>query len=113
MIVSRPGRWGNPYLVSPVAASFPSLTERQVAQFVVNDFRGLVERGRGKAARGSRLSSGDFEEVTYPSIAEIRAELAGRDLACWCDLAMPCHGDVLLDLANSLAGSDPSAGDAR
>lgn len=26
--------------------------------------------------------------------------IRGRDLACWCDLASPCHADVLLDLAN-------------
>lgn len=27
------------------------------------------------------------------------AELAGRDLACWCPLDQPCHADVLLELA--------------
>lgn len=32
---------------------------------------------------------------------QIRAELAGRDLACWCPLAGPCHADVLLEVANS------------
>ncbi|HET7326979.1 MAG TPA: DUF4326 domain-containing protein [Nocardioidaceae bacterium] len=26
--------------------------------------------------------------------------LAGRDLACWCPLDSPCHGDVLLEIAN-------------
>lgn len=95
------GRWGNPYLVSPVAASFPSLTERQVAQFVVNDFKGLVQRGHGRAPRGQRMSSPEYEDVTYPTIAEIRAELAGKDLACWCPLDQPCHADVLLEIANA------------
>jgi hypothetical protein len=33
-------------------------------------------------------------------IDDIRRELAGRDLACWCDLDQPCHADVLLELAN-------------
>lgn len=28
------------------------------------------------------------------------AELAGHNLACWCDPDAPCHADVLLDLAN-------------
>ena len=27
-----------------------------------------------------------------------RAELAGRNLACWCPLDGPCHADVLLEL---------------
>lgn len=37
---------------------------------------------------------------------EARAELAGKDLACWCPLVdenglrVPCHADVLLELAN-------------
>lgn len=32
--------------------------------------------------------------------ADIRALLRGRDLVCWCPLDLPCHADVLLELAN-------------
>lgn len=32
--------------------------------------------------------------------AELRGELRGRDLACWCPLDQPCHADILLELAN-------------
>jgi hypothetical protein len=32
--------------------------------------------------------------------ADIRRELAGKNLACWCQLDRPCHGDVLLEIAN-------------
>ena len=31
----------------------------------------------------------------------IRAELAGKVLACWCPPDQPCHADVLLTIANS------------
>ena len=31
---------------------------------------------------------------------EYRAELAGKNLACWCPLDQPCHADVLLEIAN-------------
>lgn len=34
------------------------------------------------------------------ALADIRINLAGHDLACWCALDKPCHADVLLDLAN-------------
>lgn len=34
-------------------------------------------------------------------IARVRTELAGRDLVCFCKPA-PCHGDVLLEVANPL-----------
>lgn len=44
--------------------------------------------------------SGHFLHVT---VDDIRAELAGRDLACWCPLGQPCHADVLLELANGAA----------
>lgn len=32
---------------------------------------------------------------------QIRAELAGKNLACWCPVGSPCHADVLLGLANT------------
>lgn len=32
--------------------------------------------------------------------AEIRAELRGKDLMCFCPLDQPCHADVLLEIAN-------------
>lgn len=31
----------------------------------------------------------------------VRNELAGKDLACWCDADQPCHADVLIEIANS------------
>jgi hypothetical protein len=31
---------------------------------------------------------------------QIKAELRGKNLACWCPLNQPCHADVLLELAN-------------
>jgi hypothetical protein len=44
--------------------------------------------------------------AAYPSLGDIRRELAGRDLACWCPLperpGQPdhCHAAVLLAIAN-------------
>lgn len=43
---------------------------------------------------------GRFLEVT---VEDIRRELAGRDLACWCRLDQPCHADVLLAIANEVS----------
>ena len=31
---------------------------------------------------------------------DVRAALAGRDLMCWCPPDLPCHADVLLEIAN-------------
>lgn len=36
---------------------------------------------------------------TRVGVDDIRRDLPGKDLACWCPLDQPCHGDVLLELA--------------
>ena len=36
----------------------------------------------------------------HPYSPEELAELAGKDLMCWCPLDQPCHADVLLQIAN-------------
>lgn len=82
--VGRPSRWGN-WLRGPDAA----------AEFAAE----LAARERG-AAVGT-------EATAYPSLAEVRTQLAGRDLACWCRPDQPCHADVLLQLANDPQGGTP------
>jgi Domain of unknown function (DUF4326) len=43
-------------------------------------------------------------------LAAARRELAGVDLACWCQLdSRPCHGDVLLLVAAGAAPLDAYA----
>lgn len=81
VVVARPSKWGNPYRWS----------SRELA---VEAFRLSLDERR----------SGFDDWAPYPSDDEIRAELAGRDLACWCPLDQPCHADVLLEIANG--GSD-------
>jgi hypothetical protein len=33
--------------------------------------------------------------------ADVRRELPGRDLGCYCGLDEPCHADTLLEIANA------------
>ena len=76
VVVSRPSRWGNP---------FPIRHPQERAESVRRYRVWVLER---------------FDPDT------IRSELGGRDLACWCPLEdadgrpVPCHADVLLELAN-------------
>lgn len=99
--VARPTRWGNPILLSDVGGQFPSLDVRAVATLCVRDFEVLANRG-SLSFPNWRFLGGRRGPVswTYPSLDEIRAELAGRNLACWCPLDEPCHADVLRRLAN-------------
>lgn len=34
------------------------------------------------------------------TVVDVRRELAGKTLACWCAIDDPCHADVLLEIAN-------------
>ncbi|WP_239162133.1 DUF4326 domain-containing protein [Acrocarpospora phusangensis] len=54
----------------------------------------------------------------YPSNDEIRRDLDGKDLACWCPLPEPgeidwCHARVLLEIANGDDGVKPHLGRSR
>lgn len=51
-----------------------------------------------------RWLSGDEEMIAIagkrpPTLAQIRHDLGGRNLRCWC-APEPCHADVLLEMAN-------------
>jgi hypothetical protein len=52
--------------------------------------------------RGVLVSGNKQEQLKWLgyTAAEVRVELAGKPLACWCGLDEPCHADVLLMVAN-------------
>lgn len=47
--------------------------------------------------------------IEVVTVEDVRAELAGKPLACWCDLDQPCHADVLLAIANTPAPAEVAA----
>ena len=81
VVVARPTQWGNPYRVG-----YAGVKDRQQA----------VDRYRAWCK--------EWEGLAYPMI---RRDLRGKNLACWCPLEdadgnrVPCHADVLLEIANS------------
>lgn len=98
VIVARPSKWGNPFkvgneLVPPRLGQNPSVTI--TAELAVAAFASHVAR-----------FAAEFDEYTFGGDQHDLAELAGRDLACWCALDQPCHADVLLRIAN---GSSPDS----
>ncbi|SRR6266536_3013612 len=102
VVVARPTRWGNPF------------TAAEYGDLAVHRFRQLLIERRDDPVLADRWP--------YPCDEQIRAALAGKDLACWCALpvrtrdqvtvlaarvgiAVPehidlCHADVLLRVAN-------------
>ncbi|MCR6636185.1 DUF4326 domain-containing protein [Devosia sp.] len=84
--VARPGPWGNPFSIDAVAEE--TGLDRVAAQ---------VEA----VARHGRWMRGEIEaDRPRPSLEKIRAELAGKNLACWCREGTPCHVETLIKLAN-------------
>lgn len=70
--VGRPSNWGNPFLIGK-----DGNREEVIAKFrtwILNDFYG---------------------RTLFNHLEELR----GKDLVCWC-APLPCHADVLLELAN-------------
>jgi len=84
--VDRTTKWGNPFLVTPEVTREQSIAfyEKMIA---------------GKPAKDSALSVAQQREMRDVILANV-GELTGKNLACWCSLDGPCHGDVLLKLAN-------------
>jgi hypothetical protein len=70
--VGRPTKWGNPFTTGSREARVTAYREKLMQGFLCEDF----------------------------ATEMISDELAGKNLACWCPLDVPCHADVLLAMAN-------------
>lgn len=82
--VARPGRFGNPF---PIGKAGPMGRIAPDALGAVGFFAAM-------------MLDPELRPASYPSDDEIRRELRGKNLACWCPLNQPCHADVLIELAN-------------
>lgn len=81
--IGRPGRWGNPFSHQPHA---------------------LVRRENVVATKQEAVERYEEWINGQPDLLEqAKRELRGKDLVCWCETP-PCHGQVLLAIANSPAG---------
>lgn len=78
--VARPTLWGNPYKLPKIALG----NDRDSAA------KKLIHWFREDLINGA---------LTY-NLEDVRKELAGKNLACWCKPGQCCHADVLLELAN-------------
>lgn len=82
--VTRPSKWGNPYKVGDMYNDEGGFERVETAQQAVNLYEQALENYYG-----------------FPIDKEqIRKELKGKNLACFCPLDSPCHADVLLKIAN-------------
>lgn len=134
-VVSRPTRWGNPfgYRKDTGLARVPALDgapweyeDRISADGMRHDY--WHPDGRVTVHHIRYMTRAECVEVYQRALVtptpdlhlwhrgqvtvdDVRRELTGRNLACWCPLVdaegnrVPCHADVLLAVANAPGGS--------
>ena len=81
--VGRNTRWGNPFFIGDDygTRTIPEAIEKHKKHLLA----GTLPRIRG---------------LKPATVADVKKHLAGWNLACGCDLGEPCHGDILLEVAN-------------
>lgn len=111
--VARPSKWGNTWKIG--SNMFDRLLDDfrpcETAADCVQAFRQSVDWDPN--AKSTFVTPHPDGEVTVLEVwggygpehrnrKTAKAELAGKNLACWCSLepGTPCHADVLLELAN-------------
>lgn len=84
----RGSKYGNPFKVG--------FFKGYGKQDAIKDFRKWILR-----EPDMRSAESCFTHGKPPTIEEIKSELKGKNLACWCKEGEPCHADVLLEIANN------------
>lgn len=73
--VGRPSPWGNPFIIGRDGDRLQVIEKYEIW---------LTEQLKDPTLR-----------------RQLREELGGKDLACWC-APLPCHAEILLDWANCI-----------
>ncbi|WP_082083840.1 DUF4326 domain-containing protein [Gordonia sihwensis] len=111
--VGRPTKWGNPFgvvreggfmWVEPggtriVCSTDRATNMRERHQEAVDLYRAWMADSQCRPM----VANGRFSGTLYYNQGVLGGDLEtlrGHDLACWCPLDLPCHADVLLELAN-------------
>ncbi|MDJ0403933.1 DUF4326 domain-containing protein [Rhodococcus erythropolis] len=119
--VGRGSRYGNPYKLGETQVRTPAIDgtdferegrsgkpsgslaafhhqDRSITWHQVEDATAaqVVELFRRELLRSGKIPG----YPGSPTIAEVRRDLAGKTLACWCSESEPCHADVLLEVCS-------------
>lgn len=94
--VDRTTRFGNPFTPFGCAEAGYQGTADQLARRCVEAFRVWADTPYWR-----NNWDGEESERARERLIEAIPGIRGKNLACWCKPEMPCHADVLLELANT------------
>lgn len=114
IIVDRTSKWGNPFKLEGDMIYCDASHRRKIfSSWVIFDNHSLWDKDKGLEQIiklygdwfGGNLPDENYinHEIVRPStfdMDEIKRELKGKDLVCWCPLDKPCHADLLIEIAN-------------
>lgn len=92
--VARPSRWGNPFPLPGVQRGGESTSYARGLEVRPGEWRYYVIRDRDSSLAAHRVWAR----------SKLRADpgwldpLRGFDLACYCEVGQPCHGDTYIEL---------------
>lgn len=90
--VTRPGKYGNPYFPG-CGIGFGGFDQNmRPVHWALETGTDMVRHFREYIRLMKRDQPQEFEAYIGP--------LRGKNIACWCKIGDPCHGDILLELAN-------------
>lgn len=102
--VGRPTKWGNPFVAWEDGQPYHHKMEFHTLspESAVISFRKQAHEGWSSIPvhKWPKRDGHLLIPRQWTTIEDVKRELRGKDLACWCPLDQPCHADVLLEIAN-------------
>lgn len=103
--VDRSTKWGNPFCLK--GSFLDNLTDLSLDGCIKIQYmwRSYVESNKNDKQEIVKSSLEFYESMLHCnllkiSIENVKRELKGKNLACWCKPGEPCHADILLKIAN-------------
>jgi hypothetical protein len=87
--IDRSGRWGNPHTLGPDRCRCGAVHSRD----------GAIRGYREDLFAGKTIVPSLDRPHLHHTIEDVRRELPGKVLGCWCALDQACHGDVQIEVA--------------
>lgn len=99
--VGRGSRWGNPFPThEPVRDGHGDVTRHKIEIRSPQEAVKLFAKHILPYSHHGIYSTMEYLYISEANLNEMQSDLAGKNLACWCDLDKPCHADWLLEMAN-------------